>query len=311
MSLLFIAIGLALLVAGGEGLVRGAVALATRLGLGRAFIGTVLLGFGTSMPELLASFGAAARGADGLAFGNVLGSNVANILLILGLSALIFPIALPADKSGLRRDLLFVGLSTLGILLWTALDSLPRLGALALLAAFAVYMVGAFRTSGEGAPGDVPAATLSTPLALGLSVLGIALMAGGAELLIRGATDLALGFGVSEAVVGITVVGVGTSLPEAVSSVIASIRRENALALGNIIGSNLFNGLAILGLSAAAFPLDLAGGIRWPDAGLLLAATLALAAVTLAARRISRPAGAVFLLLYIAYLASLVAGVGA
>ena len=305
MSLIFILAGLALLIAGGEGLVRGGVALATRLGLGKAFIGTVLLGFGTSMPEFLASFGAAARGADGLAFGNVLGSNVANILMILGLSSLIFPILLPADKAGLRRDLLFVGVSTLGILLWTALDGLPRWGGLALVVAFTWYMVGAFRSASEG--GEEVATGTSTALGLLLAVGGVALMAGGAELLIRGATELALGFGVSPAVIGITIVGVGTSLPEAVASVIASLRRENALALGNIIGSNLFNGLAVLGITSVAFPLELAGGIAWSDAGTLLLATLALAAVAFTRPRISRPVGALFLLAYVIYLATLVA----
>ena len=297
MDAFLVAAGLALLVAGGEGLVRGGVALATRLGLSKAFIGTVLLGFGTSMPEFVATFLGAARGADGIAFGNVLGSNVANILMILGVSALIFPIALPRD--GLRRDAVFVGLSTLGIMAWIALDGLPRWGGLALVAAFAAYMWLAVRGSGGEDAGAAPGGSplLSIAIALG----GIAALVAGAEFLIRGGSGLARGWGVSEAVIGILIVGVGTSLPEAVTSVIASLRRENALAFANIVGSNVFNGLAILGGTALVFPLDLAGAFTPADGAVLLAATVAMFALALSRGRVSRVEGALFLLGYAAY----------
>ena len=312
MSILFVVAGLALLVAGGEGLVRGGVGIASRLGLSRAFIGTVVLGFGTSMPEFVASFSAAARGADGIAFGNVVGSNIANILMIAGACALIAPLALP--RSGVRRDFAFVMLSSLGVLLWIALDGLPRWGGLALVAAFAAYMVLAFRESGDGPESDGAENDIATGPGVGaaalFAALGIAALVAGAELLIRGASDLARGFGVSEAVIGITIVGVGTSLPEAVSSVIASLKGENELAFANIVGSNVFNGLAILGLSASAFPLQFAGGFGWADGGVLLAATVGLFAFAMTRNRLSRLEGAAFLAAYAGYLGWLVAGVG-
>ena len=301
MSYLFIALGLILLVVGGEGLVRGGVGVAQRLGLSKAFIGTVLLGFGTSMPEFVATFSAAAQEADGIAFGNVVGSNVANILMILGLSAVIFPLALP--KRGVWRDAAFVMASSLGILLWISLDGLPRWGGFVLVGLFALYMVLAFRDSGEDVAngverGEHPALAKSLLFAGG----GIAVLVGGAQLLITGASEVARGLGVSEAVIGITIVGVGTSLPEAVSSVIASFKRENELAFANIIGSNVFNGLAILGVSAAAFPLDFGGGFGAVDGWVLLVATVAMFAFAATRNVLSRAEGVVFVVAYVAYL---------
>ena len=305
MSYLFIAAGLALLVLGGEGLVRGGVGVARRLGLSKAFIGTVLLGFGTSMPEFVASFSAAAQGADGIAFGNVVGSNIANILMILGLSALVFPLVLP--RRGVWRDAAFVMISSLGVLLWIALDGLPRLGGIALMAAFAGYMVLAFRDSSEEVDDALPAAPLGRSLLF--AVGGIAVLVAGAQLLISGASDVARGLGVSEAVIGITIVGVGTSLPEAVSSILASFKRENELAFANIVGSNVFNGLGILGVSAAAFPLQFGGGFGWMDGGVLLAASIAMFAFALSRKVLSRWEGAVLAAAYVGYLAWLVMGV--
>ena len=305
MDYLFIVAGLALLVLGGEGLVRGGVGVAQRLGLSKAFIGTVLLGFGTSMPEFVATFSAAASGADGIAFGNVVGSNVANILMILGLSALIFPLALP--RRGVWRDAAFVMVSSLGIVLWIWLDGLPRWGGLVLAGAFAVYMVLAFRSSGDEVDETVTFAPLGRSLLFALG--GIAVLVAGAQLLITGASDVARGLGVSEAVIGITIVGVGTSLPEAVSSVIASLKRENELAFANIIGSNVFNGLAILGVSALAFPLELGGGFGMVDGIVLLVATVAMFAFAMTRNVLSRWEGAVFLASYVGYLAWLVSGV--
>ena len=299
--------GLALLVGGGELLIRGSVGVAAKLGMSKALIGVTLLGFGTSMPEFVATFGAAARGADDIAFGNVVGSNIANILMILGASALILPIATRMNE--IKRDSAFVLLSSVGILAWILLGGIPRMAALALVAAFALYMFLAIRAD-AALPADAdPVEALPLGRGLLLSLVGITLLVAGAEGLIRGASDIARGLGVSEALIGITIVGIGTSLPEATASILASFKGENDLAFANIVGSNVFNGLAILGVTGAAFPLAFdvgAVGFTVGDGLVLVVATLLMFYFAVTHLRVARWEGAVMLLGYAAYLAWLV-----
>lgn len=309
MNIILVLSGLALLVGGGEILIRGSVRLAERFGLSRALIGVLLLGFGTSMPEFVATFGAAAQGADDIAFGNVLGSNIANILMILGVSALILPIA--TQMKDLKRDSVFVMASSIACLLWIYLGGIPTLGAAALVLFFLAYLVISIREGrqeeedviSDGQP--TPAVWLSSLLAIG----GIVLLVFGADFLIRGASAIALGWGVSEALVGITVVGIGTSLPEATASIIASFKRENTLAFANIVGSNVFNGLAILGITGLVFPLQFdvsAAGFSLIDGIILIAATAAMFLFAVTHRKVVRWEGAVMLLAYILYLGWLI-----
>ena len=310
MNLLLVIGGLALLVGGGELLIRGSVGIAARLGLSKALIGVVLLGFGTSMPEFVATFGAAARGSHDIAFGNVLGSNIANVLMILGASALILPIA--TNMREIRRDSVFVMISSLGCLTWIVLGGLPTLAALGLIAAFALYMALSIRAD-LGLPADEPAEmAMGVPKALLFAVIGIALLVAGAEGLIRGASAIARGFGVSEALIGITIVGIGTSLPEATASILASFKRENELAFANIVGSNIFNGLAILGVTGAVFPMTFdtgASGFTQGDGLVLLAATVLMFVFAVTHRRVARWEGAVMLGAYAAYVVWLVSRV--
>ena len=310
LSLLLVIGGLALLVGGGELLIRGSVGVAARMGLSKALIGVTLLGFGTSMPEFVATFGAAARGADDIAFGNVVGSNIANILMILGASALILPIATRMKE--IRRDSLFVMASSLGVLAWILLGGIPRLAALGLVAVFALYMVLAIRDD-AALPADAdPVEALPLGRGLVFALIGIVLLVAGAESLIRGASTLARGFGVSEALIGITIVGIGTSLPEATASILASLKGENDLAFANIVGSNVFNGLAILGVTGAAFPLAFdvgAAGFTVGDGVVLLVATVLMFYFAVTHLRVARWEGAVMLAGYVAYLAWLVARV--
>ncbi len=304
MSWLLVILGLALLVGGGELLIRGSVSIAARLGVSKALIGVVLLGFGTSMPEFVATFGAAARGANDVAFGNVLGSNIANVLMILGASALILPIATQVRE--LRRDIGFVMLSSLGCFAWIMLGGLPKLGAAVLFAAFALYMFLTIRADlALPADEDIAPATTSVPVSLLLAAGGIALLVGGAESLIRGASDIARNLGVSEALIGLTIVGIGTSLPEASASIIASFKRENQLAFANIVGSNIFNGLAILGITGLAFPLTFdvgAAGFSIIDGAVLLVATVLMFIFATTRSQVARWEGGVMLLGYAAYL---------
>lgn len=310
MNLLLVIGGLFLLVVGGDILIRGSVGLAERFGLSRALIGVVLLGFGTSMPEFIATFGAAAKGADDIAFGNVLGSNIANILMILGVSALILPIA--TQMRDVRRDAAFVMLSSVGCGLWIWLGGIPTLGSILLLLGFITYMALTIRAD-LALPADLPTAGAPRPapvaLNLLLAIIGIALLIAGAEGLIRGSSAIARGFGVSEALIGITIVGIGTSLPEATASILASIKGENELAFANIVGSNIFNGLAILGVTGLAFPLSFdvsSAGFSLIDGLVLLVATILMFVFAVTHRKVVRWEGAIMLAGYLAYLAWLV-----
>lgn len=309
MSILFVLIGLSLLVFGGDILVKGSVALATRLGMSKALIGVTLIGFGTSMPEFVATFGAAAKGAPDIAFGNVVGSNISNILMILGAATLISPIII--RMRGLTRDAIFVSFGSLAAAYWIYAGGISPLGGAVLIAAFVIYMTLTIRADLkaelEVSVVDDILKPLSVPMSLLFAIGGIVLLVLGAEALIRGASNIARGFGVSEAIIGITIVGIGTSLPEATAAIISSLRGENDLAFANIVGSNVFNGLAILGVTALVHPMSFSvGGFSILDGVILCAATAAMFILALTHKELKRWEGALLVLAYVAYLVWLV-----
>jgi cation:H+ antiporter len=309
--------GFVLLVLGGETLVRGSVATATRLGLSPLFIGIVLVGFGTSSPELVTSLQAAFAGSPGIAVGNVVGSNIANILLILGLGALLLPIV--CDPKAFYRDGTVVGVSALILAGVVMIGHLDRWTGLAFVAALLAYIVFTYvkesRTPDEAAAlheaeaalqvGDKP---MRLPLALALAIGGIGLTIYGAKLLVDGAITLAATYGVSEAVIGLTVVAVGTSLPELVTAIIAAIKKHGDVAFGNILGSNIYNTFGILGITAAVHPLDVPFEIIEFDIWVMLVATVLLLFFAVSGWVVSRREGAVLLGLYVLYLAILAWG---
>ena len=254
--------GLALLLAGGEALVRGSVRVAARLGVSPLVIGLVLVGFGTSMPELVASLEAALIGAPGIAVGNIVGSNIANILLILGLAAAVFPIA--TTRRAFTRDgtvLIAASLLMVGVAIAGSLGRVAGLLFLAFLLAYTIYTYLAERAGGPSADmhaaaaDDVAAGHMGLVWGLLLTAGGIAGVAWGASLLVGAAIGLARAAGLSEAVIGLTLVAVGTSLPELVTSLMAAIRRHPDVAFGNIVGSNIFNILGIGGVTAVVSPI--------------------------------------------------------
>ena len=268
MAALLIVLGLGGLFAGGDLLVRFASRLARRLGVSALVIGLTVVAFGTSAPELAASLTAALRGNAGIALGNVIGSNIANVGLILGLSALVTPLATRA--SFLRRELPFMLLTGAALLPLLSDGRLGRLEGLGLILVLLVYLALLLRGATREAPpfeaspevteaaGEAGGETGgSSPLLL--SLLGIAgglvLLVGGAQALVSGAVTVANALGVPENVIGLTLVAVGTSLPELASSLAAALKREPDLVLGNIVGSNIFNVLAILGISSVVQPL--------------------------------------------------------
>ncbi len=302
-NLLLLAAGLVLLTLGADYLVRGAISFANRLGMPPLLIGLTVVGFGTSMPELLVSMQAALDGAPAIAVGNVVGSNIANILLILGLAATISPI--PAMIPGLKRDMvmmLFAAVVMLGLGYLGLIGFLTGLAMFALLAAYLAWVTytDRRRMSAEEAELVVKLAGWKEALFIAGGLAGLFI---GANLLIDAATSIALQFGISEAVIGLTIVAVGTSLPELATSVVAAFRRQAEIALGNVVGSNIFNILGILGLTAMVVPVPVDASMASFDIPFMLGVSLALVALILLAGRIGRPAGVAMLAIYTGYVA--------
>lgn len=311
MPYLEIAIGLVLLLAGGEFLVRGSVAVAKRMGVSTLMIGLTLVGFGTSAPELVTSIQAALAGSPGIAVGNVVGSNIANILLILGVAALLLPV--PVERKSFQRDggmLIAVSLAAVGVVMFGHLGQLVGGIFVAALIAYIVWTYFTERESGddraEEADHKIDAhAPAPTSLWIGilLAVGGLAAVVYGADLLVNGAIVLALALGVSDAVIGLTLVAVGTSLPELATTVTAALRRQEDVAFGNVVGSNIYNVLAILGITALILPLRVPDEIILFDIWVLLGSALLLVLFVAVSGRVARWHGALFLSLYGLYLA--------
>jgi cation:H+ antiporter len=298
LDIVMVAAGLAMLLAGGEGLVRGAVALATRMRLPMAVVGAVVLGFGTSMPEMLTSVSAALAGAPGIAIGNVFGSNIANILLILGVAALISPVSASAAEPEDRLWLLVATVMGIGVVVVGA--TVGRIEGAILLIALGIYIWR--QLNRDAAMEPVPEIAGMSAAMIALFILGgLAVLIGGAWLLVEGATGIARALGISETVIGLTVVAVGTSLPELATSIVAARRGEAGLALGNILGSNVFNILAILGLTAVIVPIPVPVELSLVDLALVAGSALLLVGFLILGR-IGRGAGAGFLAIYAGYI---------
>ncbi|SFZ81670.1 cation:H+ antiporter [Devosia enhydra] len=308
-----ILIGLILLALGGDLLVRGAVTVAQHLRVSPLLIGLTLVGFGTSTPELVTSLEAALRGAPGIAVGNVVGSNIANILLILGLSAAVLPLAV--DPKAFRRDglvLFIAALAAAAVILFGRID---RLSGLLLVTALIVYVVFTFLSERrQPAPAgnvhtldEASAPRIGLMLAIGLTIIGLVLTIFGARLLVSGAVALASLAGVSETIIGLTIVAVGTSLPELITSIAAALRRQADVAFGNIVGSNIYNIFGILGVSAIVTPIDVPAEIAGFDLWVLLGVTAVLVVFATTGRRVSRWEGAIMLTAYVAYVSALIA----
>ncbi|OUN79064.1 sodium:proton exchanger [Alistipes sp. An54] len=320
MDILLLIIGLALILAGANFLTDGSAALAQRFRVPEFIIGLTIVAVGTSTPELVVSVLSAIAGKSDVAIGNVVGSNIFNVFLILGLCALIRP--LPLTASNIRRDIPF-GVATSLLLLVLAMDSwfkagavdrIGRLDGILMLVIYLLLMTYTIRATGRTAPADSPAdgsQPQKRPMAGWLMAVmiigGLAGLIFGGELFLDSATALARRMGISESVIAITLVAGGTSLPELASSVVSLIKGKSDMALGNVIGSNIANILLILGLSATINPLTM-GGITLVDllVVLLSAVLLFLAAFTFRRRAVDRWEGVLFLVIYAAYIAYLV-----
>ena len=301
MDYLFVALGLLGLFLGGEALVRGSVGLARRMSISPLLIGLTVVGFGTSTPELLVSVEAALGGVPDVALGNVVGSNIANVLLIVGVTALIWPIAV--SGATLRRDTAVMVAAALLLVPVLALGEVGRLAGGALFGGLVLYLVWAYLKPGDAAPDE---ADLSPPMRAPLALLwllgGLAVLMLGARFLVDGSVAIAQDFGLSEAFIGLTIVAIGTSLPELATSVVAAFRRQSAIAIGNVIGSNIFNVLGILGLTAVISPIPVAPRFLGFDLPVMIAAALLLTALLLLRPVIGRAVGAAMLIAYVAYI---------
>ncbi len=309
MVFVYAALGLLILLLAGDALVKGAVNLSLRVGIPALIVSLTIVAFGTSAPELLISIKAGLDGAPGIALGNVVGSNTANVLLVLGVPALITVMHtshFDTRKSFfqmLAGSVLFIALAFRGVFDWIA--------ALILLASLAVILFSqlrealAHRAAGrveadveepEGADPDMPWWKIGLFLLLGL--IGLPL---GADLLVDSAEEIALMFGVPDAVIGLTLVALGTSLPELATTVMAAIRRQADVAIGNVIGSNLFNLLAIIGIAALIAPIEVSPGFLQFDLWVMLGASLLLMPFVLFGRDLTRPWGIGLTALYLGY----------
>lgn len=306
---LTILLGLVLLLVGGELLVRGAVASAKSMGVSPLLIGLTLVGFGTSTPELVTSVTAALNGSPGIAVGNVVGSNTANILLILGVSAVIYPMAV--DPRGFKRDAVMLSaaaLACMGVVLYGRMGAVLGLAFVGSLLAYVVFVyLQEKRQPDEAAlvaehrAEDARPGPGSMAVSLLMAVGGIAITIFGARFLVDGSITLAKSFGISDTIIGLTIVAVGTSMPELVTSVMAALRKHADVAYGNIVGSNIFNVLFILGTTAIIQPIDMPSQIAALDIWVMLAATALLVVFARTGITLQRWEGGVFVACYAAY----------
>lgn len=314
---LMIAGGLIFLYLGGEGLLKGSISLAFKFGLSKFIVSAIIIGFGTSLPELTVSVGAALKGSSDIALGNVVGSNIANILLILSIGILIFPLAMKGNA--VKRDaIIMVGASVLLCVMAVTGTLTFILGAIlfsALIAYVGVsYVMDKKQSSSSSATqaittGEETKKILSPLLMFVYIVFGLLFLVIGAKLMVDGAIALARDFAIPEAIIGLTVVAVGTSLPELAATLVSAIKKQGDMIIGNILGSNIFNILGILGITAMIKPISVDAHMLNFDIWFMLGVAIFLAALLWVKRPLlGRVTGSVMLLVYVGYIGFLYLG---
>ena len=311
-DVLLIVVGLVILTAGAEGLVRGGAALALRLGITPLAVGLTVVAFGTSSPELVVSVSTALEGRGDLAVGNVVGSNIFNVALILGVAALVRPAAVQSQT--VRIDVPIVIASSALLVAFLADGRLGPLDGAVLLAGAGAYTAFTLWQARREAPAVQAQASDAMPASGpawrdALFVAGgLALLVGGARMFVDGAVSIAQAVGLSEAVIGLTILAAGTSLPELATSVVAAVRGQSDIAIGNVVGSNIFNVLGILGVSSLVRPLD-PGGVGAVDFAVMVVLAVALLPLLRTGFRLDRFEGALLLSSYVGYTAYLLVSV--
>ena len=310
-NLLLIVVGIVMVLKGADVLTKGGADLARRMNVSELVVGLTIVAAGTSAPELFVSLVSALKGTPDLAVGNVVGSNIMNTLVIVGVTAMVSPIAIA--RQTVAKDMPFTVVASV-LLMVFALDRfesfslwgnvISRLDGILLLLGFAAFMYYTFTVARQGDSHDEKAdkKPASVVLCLVLLVAGLALLVAGSELFVRNASSLAAALGVSEGVIGLTIVAGGTSLPELATSIVAARKGRSALAIGNVIGSNVFNILLILGLTATVCPMQI-GDITMIDMGMMVASMLLLWLFSFTKLTVARWEGAVLTAVYLGYLA--------
>lgn len=303
---LYLAGGLVMLFVGAEGLIRGSSSLAIKMGIAPLVVGLTVVAFGTSTPELVVSLKAAIIGNGSISLGNVIGSNIANIALILGIAALVRPLDIHA-KVIMREIPIMIGLSIM-LIIFLLDEELAFVEGLIFVIGIVVYIVVNIKMARNEKSAEVSSefeeglkSKLGTPISFVFIVVGLTLLIVGANLFVQSAVEIAKVFYVSDAVIGLTIVAIGTSLPELITSVVASYKKESDIAVGNVVGSNIFNILAILGITALIIPISSAG-IGYIDLGVMLFTAILLWPLSRTSFSITRFEGAFLLLGYAGYI---------
>ena len=302
--------GLALLTAGGEGLVRGSVALAKNLGIPTIFVGLTVVSVGTSAPELFISIHAVLKGLPDIALGNVIGSNIANILLVMGAAAVVSTVNCPPQT--VKRDGMIMFLVTVMMVVFCIDGAVTQTEGFILLAVMMLYLLNMFRIARKGEDKElVEELEEETQFEYPLWQAGLFVIAGGgslvlgADILVDGATALATALGVPESVIALTIVAIGTSAPELVTAMVAAYHRHGDIVIGNVVGSNIFNIFLVLGTASLITGVPVAERFLDFDLWIMLAVTLLLIPVMLSSKKVTRIEGSVFLgffALYTTYL---------
>jgi cation:H+ antiporter len=302
MVYLLLLVGVFLLLIGGDFLVKSAASLAKKLNISPFLIGVTVVSFGTSAPELIVSLKAAFNGSSGIAIGNVIGSNIANLALVLGITVLIRPIVLDPQKlrfswfAMLVASLMFLGFSIDGIL--------DRVDGLFLISGLILFLILSIRKRDDSFVEEELEKTLKTNLIPVYFIFGAAGLYYGSELLVDSAITIAKSFGISEFIIGVSVVALGTSLPELVTSIIAIIKGQSSISVGNLIGSNVFNIFAVLGITSAVNPLKADSFLIAIDLPIMLGVTLLTGLFLLVSKKLGRIEGLLLITIYIMYIGS-------
>ena len=301
LNILFIVIGVVLVIWGADRMTEGAVSIAQRLKVPQIVIGLTIVAMGTSMPEFFVSLMSALKGTPDLAVGNVVGSNIFNTLLIVGVAALVTPIVIA--RSTVKKDMPWSMLAAVMLTVMCLDQTISRVDALILFAAFLIFILYTLREAHINKQTSTEEETKSySPLvAIGLVILGLACLVGGSNLFVESATKVAQELGVSEAVIGLTIVAGGTSLPELATSAVAARKGQSAIAIGNVIGSNVFNVLMILGITGLVKPMHIKG-ITPVDLSVMAASMVILWLFSFTKFKVERWEGGVLTVIFLAYL---------
>ena len=304
-ALFLIVVGFVLLIYGADWLVRGAVAIANKLKIPALIVGLTIVAFGTSTPEFVVSIKAALNGVGGISVGNIVGSNIANILLILGVAGIISSVT--CDRKVFLRDWSFMMFTTILFVVFALSGKFVfwhGLIMLAMLIGFIVFNYINSKAEDVSSETESPVAKKNWLVVIGVTAVGLVGIMYGADLLVKGAVILAKLFGVSEAIIGLTIIAVGTSLPELATTVVAAIRKQNGVALGNVVGSNIWNIVFIMGATSSIVDVEVVKQIMVYDMWVMVGATAVLLPIMMTQSKLNRVEAILFLLLYAGYLMS-------